>query len=94
MQPCEYQSGVADSSKSAKEFRDLASVALLPVSVVTFGSEPQSVERLLGLQSSVAKGVHMAAIAGQFCFRLTVRWLPSLSFRYWQFRKPTWTRHN
>ena len=94
MQPCEYQSGVADSSKSAKEFRDLASVALLPVSVVTFGSEPRPVERLLGLQSSVAKGVHMAAIAGQFCFRLTVRWLPSLSFRHWQCRKPTWTRHN
>ena len=94
MQPCEYQSGVADSSKSAKEFRDLASVALLPVSVVTFGSEPRPVERLLGLQSSVAKGVHMAAIAGQFCFRLTVRWLPSLGFRSWQFRRPTWARHN
>ena len=32
MQSYEYQSGVADSSKSTKEFSDLASVALLPVS--------------------------------------------------------------
>jgi len=94
MQPCEYQFGVADSSKSAKEFSDLASVALLPVSVVALGSEPQSVERLLWLQSAVAKGVHMAAVAGQFCFRLTVQCFPRLSFGYWQSRKPTWGRHN
>jgi hypothetical protein len=81
MRPYEYQTGVADSSKSTKEFSDLASVALLPVSVVAFGSEAQQVERLLRLQSAVAKGVHLTAIAGQFFFRLTVRCLPSLGFR-------------
>jgi hypothetical protein len=80
--------------KSAKEFSGLASVALLPVAVVAFGSEPQPIERLLRVHSAVAKGVHVAAVAGQFCFRLIVRWLPSLGFRSCQFRKPTWARHN
>ena len=94
MQPYEYQTGVADSSKSTKEFSDLASVALLPVSVIAFGSEAQPIERLLGLQSAVAKGVHLTAIAGQFFFRLTVRCLPNFGFRVWQFRRPTWARHN
>ena len=94
MQPYEYQSSVEGSSKSTKEFSDLASVALLPVSVIAFGSEAQPVERLLRLQSAVAKGVHLAAAAGQFCIMLTVRWLPSLGSRHWQFRRPTWSRHN
>ena len=94
MQPYEYQPGAADSSKFTKEFSDLASVALLPVSVVAFRSEAQPVERLLRLQSAVAKGVHIAAVAGQSCFRLSVRLRPSLGFRYWRFRKPTLARHN
>jgi hypothetical protein len=94
MQSYEYQSGVADSPKSIKEFSNLTSVALLPVSVVAFGSEAQPVERLLRLQSAVAKGVHLTAVAGQFFFRLAVRCLPSLGFRSWQFRRPTWARHN
>jgi hypothetical protein len=94
MRPYEYKSGVAESSKLTKEFSDLASVALLPVSVIAFGSEAQPVERLLRLQSAVAKGVHIAAVAGQSCFRLSVRWRPSLGFRYWRFRKPTLARHN
>jgi hypothetical protein len=94
MQSYEYQSGVVNSPKSTKEFSDLASVALIPVSVVAFGIEAQPVERLLRLQSAVAEGVHLTAVAGQFFFRLTVQWLPSLSFRSWQFRRPTWARHN
>jgi hypothetical protein len=94
MQPYEYQSSAEDSSKSTKEFSDLASVALLPVSVIAFGSEAQPIERLLGLQSAVAKGVHLTTVAGQFFFRLTIRWLPRLSSRSWQCRRPTWAKHN
>jgi hypothetical protein len=71
---------MAESSKSTKEFSDLASVALLPVSIIAFGAEAQPIERLLSLQSSLAKGVHIAAVAGQSCFRLSVRWRPSLLF--------------
>jgi hypothetical protein len=93
MQSYEYQSSVADSPKSTKEFSNLTSVALLPVSVVAFGSEAQPVERLLRLQSAVAKGVHLTAIAGQFFFRLTVRCLPSLGFRSWQFRGQQQRQH-
>ena len=91
MQPYEYQSGVADSSKSSKEFSDLASVALLPISVVAFGSEAQPLERLMRLQSAVAEGVHMAGVAGQFCFRLTVRWLPSFCFHIGSFASRLWS---
>jgi hypothetical protein len=43
-----------------------ASIALLPVSVATFGSPEQPVERLLGLQSAIARGVHALASLGQF----------------------------
>jgi hypothetical protein len=68
MRSHEYQSGEASSPKSIKEFSDLASVALLPVSVVAFGSEAQPVERLLRLQSAVAKGVHMVAVVAQLRF--------------------------
>jgi hypothetical protein len=68
MRSHEYQSGEADSPKSIKEFSDLASVTLLPVSVVAFGSEAQPVDRLLRLQSAVAKGEHMVAVVARLRF--------------------------
>jgi hypothetical protein len=43
-----------------------ACIALLPASVAAFGSPEQPVERLLGLQSLIASGVHALASIGQF----------------------------
>ena len=42
-----------------------AGMALLPQSVVAFGGPQQSVERLIGLQSAFARGVHLLASIGQ-----------------------------
>ena len=54
----EYRSGGADPRKSEGAFSAPTWVALLPVSVVALGSAEQPVERLLMLQSAIAKGVH------------------------------------
>ena len=43
-----------------------ASIVLLPASVAAFGSPEQPVERILGLQSAIARGVHALASIGQF----------------------------
>jgi hypothetical protein len=43
-----------------------ASIALLPASVAACGNPEQPVERLLGLQSAIASGVHALASIGQF----------------------------
>jgi hypothetical protein len=42
-----------------------ASIALLPASVAASGSPEQPVERLLGLQSAIARSVHALASIGQ-----------------------------
>jgi hypothetical protein len=43
-----------------------ASIALLPASVAAFGSSEQPVERLIGLQSAIARSVHVLASIGEF----------------------------
>jgi hypothetical protein len=43
-----------------------ASMALLPASVAAFGSPEQPLERLMGLQSAIARGAHALASIGQF----------------------------
>jgi hypothetical protein len=55
--------------------------ALLPVSVVALGSAEQPVERLLTLQSAIAKGVHLATVVARLRPTLRHAALPRLRFR-------------
>ena len=50
-----------------------ASLALLPQSVVAFGGPQQPIDRLIGLQSVMARGVHALASIGQLWPRLRDR---------------------
>jgi hypothetical protein len=45
-------------------------MALLPASIVAVGGPEQPVERLMTLQSAIARAVHMASGLGQFRIRL------------------------
>lgn len=45
-------------------------VALLPASVVAVGAAEQPVERLLTLQSAIARAVHMITAVGRLRLRL------------------------
>ncbi len=68
-------------ANSRGAFSAPASVALLPVSVVAFGSAEQPIDRLMALQSAVAKGVDLAWAVGRLRLKLPFRALVSLRFR-------------
>jgi len=55
-------------------------VSLLPVSVATFGSPEQPVERLMALQSALAKAVHLVTSVGRFRLRPSLRELLRFAF--------------
>ena len=63
----------AESANSSGAASSPASVALLPVSVVCFGSAAQPIDRLLVLKSAIAKGVHLAAQLGRIRLKLRGR---------------------
>ena len=58
-------------------------VSLLPVSVATFGSPEQPVERLMALQSALAKAVHLVTSVGRFRLRSYLRGLLRFVFDGW-----------
>ena len=68
----EAQRVVAERERRADEqVRHLADqTALLPASIVAVGGPEQPVERLVTLQSAVARAVHMASGLRQFRIRL------------------------
>lgn len=53
-----------------RERRAAAQTALLPASIVAVGGPEQPVERLMTLQSAIARAVHMASGWSQFRIRL------------------------
>jgi hypothetical protein len=57
-----------------------AGLALFPVSVVALGTPDRPVERLMGLQSAIAKGVHLATAIGQVPWRASFRELLRSAF--------------
>jgi len=59
MRPDEFPSG-----KTVEPYAS-AAWALLPPSIVSFGNEQQPACRLLTLQSTIARAVHLAALAGR-----------------------------
>jgi hypothetical protein len=70
MQLDEYPSDRTDFPQTERAFCAPAWIALLPVSVVALGSARQPIERLLGLQSAIAKGVYMVTAVRQIRLRL------------------------
>ena len=59
----------------------LASMALHPVSVIASGSANQPIERLMALQSAVARGVDLVIQAGRLRPRLSAHGWPRLQLR-------------
>jgi hypothetical protein len=69
------------SSDSRGGFSAPASVTLLPVSVVVFGSADQPIERLMLLQSAIARGVDLVTRAGSIRLSLSAHGWPRLQLR-------------
>jgi hypothetical protein len=57
------------------------SLALLPVSVVAVGSPEQPIDRLMALQSAIARGVHMVTQVVRIRLSLPHHGRSSLRFR-------------
>jgi hypothetical protein len=70
MQSVEHWSSRSQSYKSNGALSRSNWAALFPPSVVAVGAGEQPVERLLTLQSAIAKIVHMVTFAEQLRFRL------------------------
>jgi len=66
---------IATSSKAKLGSGSSFGLDLYPSSVVAFDSQHEPVERLMALQSAVARGVHLLA-------SISLRW-PSLSLSEW-----------
>jgi len=70
MQSDDVQSGQADQPYSGATFGAPTWVPLLPPSIVAVGGADQPIERLLTLQSAVAKAVHLVTLVGRLRPRL------------------------
>jgi len=81
MQSHDFQSGQADRPISGATFGAPTWVPLLPPSIVAVGSADQPIERLLTLQSAIAKAVHMVTLVGRLRPRLHLSGLPRIRFR-------------
>ena len=68
-------------SANSSGFNAPASVMLLPVSVVVFGTADTPVERLMALQSAVARGVDLVTRAGRIRLTLSAHGWPRLQLR-------------
>ena len=81
MQSGEFHSPQTDHRFSAATFGAPTWAPLLPPSIVAVGGADQPVERLLTLQSAVAKAVHLVTLAGRFRPRLRLNGLLTVRFR-------------
>lgn len=81
MRSDDHQAGPADPPKTNAPFGTATWAALLPVSIVAVGSTGQPIERLLTLQSAIAKAVHVATFVGRLRPRLSRPWVLRLRFR-------------
>jgi hypothetical protein len=70
-----------ESASSSGAFGAPAFVALLPASVVALGSAKQPVDRLMALQSAVARGVDLVTQAGRLRLSLSAHGWPRLQLR-------------
>ncbi len=77
----EFHPNQADQPYSAATFGAPTWAPLLPPSIVAVGSADQPLERLLTLQSAIAKAVHTVTAVGRLRFRLTRHGLLSFRFR-------------
>ena len=81
MQPNQYRPGEGNPGKFTQVLWQPAWTALVPASIVAVGGAEQPVERLLPLQSAIARIAHAAATLGGFRLRLPRRLSPSARFR-------------
>jgi hypothetical protein len=56
-------------------------IPLLPASIVAVGTPEQPLERLLTLQSAIARAVHLATVVGPLRPKLRLNGLSRLRFR-------------
>ena len=68
-------------SATSRGFNAPASVTLLPVSVVVFGSGDEPIERLMAMQSAIARGVDLVTRAGRIRLTLSAHGWPRLQLR-------------
>jgi hypothetical protein len=81
MQSHDFQSGQADHPYSDATFGAPTWAPLLPPSIVAVGGADQPVERLLALQSAIAKAVHLVTLVGRLRPRLHLSGLLRIRFR-------------
>jgi len=81
MQSNEGKSRDTDSREPGSAHGAPAWIPLLPASIVAVGRPEQPVERLLTLQSAIARGVHLATVVGRRRPKLRLTGLPSLHLR-------------
>jgi len=81
MQSHDFRFGRADQPYSDATFGAPTWVPLLPPSIVAVGSADQPIERLLTLQSAIAKAVDMVTLVGRLRPRLPRRGLLRIRFR-------------
>lgn len=81
MQSDETRSGRGDPPRHDGAFRTPGWAALFPVSIVAIVAAEQPVERLLGLQSAIAKAVDMAALLGRVRLRPPLNGLLGIRLR-------------
>ncbi len=80
MQSNETRSCRSEPSGNDGAFR-ASWAALFPVSIIAIGAAEQPVERLLALQSAIAKAVHMATLVGRLRLRLPFNGLLGVRLR-------------
>lgn len=81
MQSGEFHSAQADHSFSVATFGAPTWAPLLPPTIVAVGGADQPVERLLTLQSAIAKAVHMVTLVGRRRPRLHLNGLLTVRLR-------------
>ena len=81
MQSGEFHSAHADRPSSVATFGAPTWATLLPPSIVAVCGADQPVERLLTLQSAIARAVHMVTLVGRLRPRLHLNGLRTVRFR-------------
>jgi len=70
MQANNQGSGAGGSPRAGQPLGQAAWAALVPAAIVAGSGAEQPVERLLSVQSAIARGVHLAMSLGQIRLRL------------------------
>jgi hypothetical protein len=81
MQSGEFHSAHADHLSAVATFGAPTWAPLLPPSIVAVGGADQPVERLLTLQSAIARAAHIVTLVGRLRPRLHLNGLPTVRFR-------------